>query len=295
MGVTISATALVASLSLSSLAAHHPHAPDTESAHDHYNGQVHENGIGPDPDRDTNPATDTRIIPFVGEWRTTTGGDLYPIVQFEPPPGKHAEPIRKDFAAEYGVTFGPGLSWQVCDGHRHFQYDSMCTYEAPTSGKFAAGYLDYLNRPLEITFDEPVCIVTMSIYPTGAKDREPFEFTIEGWDEYGRPLEAARETFEWKKETVRWNNVAGAYFVGAPAKKITVAMRSADSAEAGKTLRYLIDDLAFLSQSCDAAVDDIEKRTGLELRSRILKLNREENTIDYEALDGGEIPVSASP
>lgn len=268
---------LAAAATLYASAGAHPH-PSASGAgeHNHSGGWVHENGIGPDPDNDTNPATDTTILPFVGEVLTGADGTVFPVIHFEPPPGTHGEAIRTDYEGKYGVTFGPGLSWQVCEGQRHFYYNSMCTYEAPTSGKFAAGYLNYLNSPLVIEFEEPVCLVSMSMYPTGAKQREPFVFKIQGWGTDGLPIDSAQEEFEWRKETVRFRNIAGAYFDGKPAKKIAVSMQSLDPLEASETLRYLIDDLAFVSGSCEDAIDEIEKRSDVKLRERIYRLNRRE-------------------
>ncbi|MEO1251114.1 MAG: hypothetical protein AAFW81_02060 [Pseudomonadota bacterium] len=271
-----------------SLAVAHPHA-NGEQGHDHSGGWVHENGIGPDPDGDSNPATDTRVVPFVGDLIIGADGTVLPVIQFEPPPGEHGEAILQDYSSKYGVTFGPGLSWQICEGQRHFQYNSMCTYEAPTSGKFAAGYLDYLNQPLTIEFSEPVCLVTMSIYPTGGEADERFRFTIEARDENDDLIDVAHEDFEWSQSTVRFRNIAGAYFVNSAAKSISVSMKSLTEAKRRKesasldddrqvdTLRYLIDDLSFVSRDCDSAVGDVEKRTGLQLKMRILELNRDDS------------------
>ncbi len=284
MRKTICLAAIVAAAP--SAAAAHPH--DGEAGHDHGGGWVHENGIGPDPDGDSNPATDTRVLPFVGRVLVDAEGSTFPVVHFEPPPGTHGEPIIQDYYGKYGVKFGPGLSWQICEGQRHFQYNSMCTYQAPTSGRFAAGYRNVLNRPLAIEFDQPACLVTMSIYPTGAELEELFEFEIQGWDADDRPLDRARVEFEWENETVIFDNIAGAYFMDAPAKRITVSMKSLDEEARRKesedkeddrevdTLRYLIDDLAFISGSCGDAIDEVETRTGLELSARTYRLNREE-------------------
>ena len=260
---------------MAAVALAHPH--DGVSDHDHSNGGVHENGIGPDPDGDTNPATDTTVVPFVGEILVGADGTTFPVLHFEPPPGTHGEPIVEDYHKDFGVKFGPGLSWQICEGQRHFQYNSMCTYEAPTSGDFAAGYVNRLNRPLVIEFDEPICFVSMSIYPTGAKKDEPFLFSIEGRDSADQVIDSASLEFEWNKDTVRFNNIAGAYFTQQSPNKIAISMRSLDPGEAKTTLRYLIDDLSFLGGSCDAAVSEVEERTGLELRSPVYRLNREED------------------
>ncbi len=242
-------------------------------------GGVHENGIGPDPDRDTNPATDTRVVTFIADAVRAGDDPPYVVLTFEPPPGKQGEAIIKDYKKGYGVEFGRGLSWQICKGQRRFTYDTMCTYEAPTSGVFAAGYLNYLNAPLTISFDRPVCIVTMSIYPTGGREGEPFEFKIEGWTEDGAKLTTSTTAFEWTNNTVRFRNMAGAYFIDQRAMKITVSMRSKDPREARDTLRYLIDDFAFVDEGCDAALDDIAARTGVDLRDEADRLDSDDEDL----------------
>ena len=226
---------------------------------------VHENGIGPDPDHDTNPATDTRVLSFIADHVEPSDDSAYTVVTFEPPPGKHGEAIRQDYAKPYGVKFGRGLTWQICEGQRRFKYDTMCTYDAAPSGRYAAGYLNYLNTPLLIEFDRPVCVVTMAIYPTGGKEGEPFEFAIQGWTKDDEKIATSKADFRWTNKIVRWNNMAGAYFVGQRAAKITVSMRSKDRREAGETLRYLIDNLAFVDEGCEEALADIKDRTGVDL------------------------------
>jgi|GEM_PF-1427907 len=263
----------------------HPHEDADGTAHDHESSWVHENGIGPDPDRDSNPATDTRVIPFIGDAEAAGDDPPHAVITFEPPPGKHGEAIRQDYAKDFGVKFGKGLSWQICSGKRLFYYDTMCTYEAPTSGTYSAGYLNYLNSPLSIEFEKPVCVVTMSIYPTGGKEGEPFEFKIVGWTAEGEKLSEATADFEWTNNTVRWRNMAGAYFVDQRAKKITISMRSKDASQVKDTLRYLIDDFAFVDDGCDTALDDIETRTGIDLRDGVEAAEEDANAAkdaDYE-------------
>ena len=219
-------------------------------------GYVHENGIGPDPDHDTNPATVTGVIKRVGEPGAPEQNAPYRVINFEAPPGKHGDVIREAYAKEFGVHFGRGVSRQICEGQRRFYYDSMCTYEAAPSGDYAAGYLNHLNAPMLIEFDQPVCVATMAIYPTGGREGEPFTVTIRGWDETGAPLPIAEAEFEWKKYTVRWRHMAGAYYLGARAKKIAVSMRSGSPSERGDVLRFLIDDLAFVQEGCEEVLAD---------------------------------------
>ncbi len=224
---------------------------DSPAAAQDASGYVHENGIGPDPDNDTNPATITGVIARVGDARDEGEDGPYRVINFETPPGKHGDIIREAYAKDYGVHFGRGLKRQICEGQRRFYYDSMCTYEAAPSGKYAAGYLNYLNAPLQIEFDAPVCVVTLAAYPTGGGEHEPFTVTINGWDADGVPLPPAYAEFEWSKNTVRWRNMAGAYYIGGRAKKITIGMNSGKASEAGEVLRFLIDDLAFVQDGCE--------------------------------------------
>lgn len=238
----------------------HPHTDGNATDHSHDSGWVHENGIGPDPDNDTNPATDTGGISLVGDAAEAADDPPYDVITFEAPPGKHGDDIGARYKEEFGVTFGKGLSRQICEGQRHFLYNSMCTYEAAPSGKFAAGYLHYLNAPLNIKFDRPVCVVTMAIYPTGGKEDEPFELTIEGWDANNAKLPTVKIDFEWTKDTVRWRHMAGAYYLDNHAAKIALSMRSKDGKEASQTLRFLIDDFAFVETGCEEALAEIESR-----------------------------------
>ncbi|WP_375203944.1 hypothetical protein [Hyphococcus sp.] len=222
-------------------------------------GYVHENGIGPDPDHDTNPATITRPI----QKQERAKGDLddpYRVIDFEVPPGRHGEIIREAYAKEFGVHFGKGVTRQVCEGQRRFYYDSICTYEAAPSGAYAAGYYDYLNAPLTIEFDQPVCVATLAIYPTGARQNEPFRVLIKGWDADGLALPDAETEFEWNKNTVRWKNMAGAYYIGGRAKKIEVSMKSGNPAESRDILRFLIDDVAFVQEGCDEVLADFAEQ-----------------------------------
>ena len=238
----------------------HPHSDDASEPHDHEDSMVHENGIGPDPDNDTNPATNTGAISVVGDAAEAADDPPYAVITFEPPPGEHGDDISDVYKEDFGVSFGDGLSRQICEGQR--RYDSMCTYIAAPSGKFSAGYLHYLNEPLVIEFERPVCVVTMAIYPTGGKEGEPFEFTIKGWGADDASLPTVQAEFEWTKDTVRWRHMAGAYYLAKPATKISISMKSKDAREAKKTLRYLIDDLAFVETGCEAVLDEIAGKEG---------------------------------
>ncbi|MEM8937661.1 MAG: hypothetical protein AAGC77_14785 [Pseudomonadota bacterium] len=222
--------------------------------HRHEDQLVHENGIGPDPDRDSNPATDSSAFSIVGDPAILKDDPPFEVITFEPPPGRNGDPIRTDYELDFGVTFGRGLSWQVCRGPIRSQIDSMCTYEAAPSGAYAAGYLDHLNLPLEITFDAPVCFVSMAIYPSGGEKNEPFELKIESWSEDGAKMRAKTVDFVWTEQTVRWRHMAGAYFLETPAKKVAISMKTKKGALARDALRFLMDDLAFMETGCESAL-----------------------------------------
>lgn len=219
-------------------------------------GYVHENGIGADPDRDTNPATITGVISRVGDAAEAANDAPYRVITFEAPPGEHGDIIREAYAKDFGVRFGRGVTRQICEGQRRFYYDTMCTYEAAPSGEYAAAYVNHLNAPLVITFDEPVCVVAMAIYPTGGREGEPFTVTIDGWDEDGVPLPRANASFEWTKYTARWRHMAGAYYIGGRAKTVEISMKSHGERDKRDTLRYLIDDLAFVQEGCAEILAD---------------------------------------
>jgi len=242
----------------------HPHNDgnfdNATQGHSHTSSSyVHENGIGADPDNDTNPATNTGAISLLGNAAQAADDPPYAVITFEAPPGGHGDKIKNSYKEEFGVTFFPEVSRQLCRGQRHFNYNSLCTYEAAPSGEYAAVYMDYLNRPLIIEFDRPVCVVTMAIYPTGGKQGEPFKLTIEGWTKEGAPLETADIEFEWTKDTVRWRHMAGAFYLDEPASKIAVSMQSKDATQKKEVLRFLIDDLAMVEEGCEEALAGITK------------------------------------
>ena len=220
-------------------------------------------GIGPDPDNDTNPATDTGSISITGGAADVTEDPPYAVINFEASPNGHGDVIKEAYKEEYGVTFFPKVTRQLCAGQQHFQYNSQCTYEAAPSGRFAVSYLDYLNRPLSLEFDRPICVVTMAIYPTGGKQGEEFELKIQGWTDSDTPLETVKAEFEWTKDTVRWRHMAGAYYLDERASKIAISMKSKDKKEAKKVLRFLIDDLATVETGCEAALAEIASREGV--------------------------------
>lgn len=273
----IASACAIAPLFLGASAWSHPNNDGASPEHEHNSDWVHENGIGPDADNDSNPATITGAISIVGDAALAENDPPYAVITFEPPPGGHGDVINNDFAESLGVTFGDGLSRQICDGQDYFQYNTMCTYAAAPSGKYAAGYFNYLNRPLEIEFERPVCVVTMAIYPTGGKEGEPFEFKIEGWTEEGVKLADAKAEFEWTKNTVRWRHMAGAYFLDEPVTKIALSMKSKDATQTKKILRYLVDDFAFVENNCDEALAQIAEQAGDTLDDDDAVLTNAEN------------------
>lgn len=233
----------------------HPHRPNPYN--DPEKIASHGNGIGPDPDGDTNPATKTIGLSKIGDAAEASFDPPYRVVTFEAPPGSHNDNIIKQYTDKFGVSFSKGLSRQICEGQRYNKYDSKCTYLRAPSGQFAAAYHDEYDRPLRIDFNQPVCLAAMAIYPTGGKEGEEFEVTLQGYDTAENKLEPAKLQFSWTKDTFRWRHMAGAHFVDERANRIDVSMKSLDSKEQGKPVRFLIDDVAFIETACSDVADTV--------------------------------------
>jgi len=244
---------LAAFCALIGSASAHPHQHGDDS-HNHTSGWVHENGIGPDPDKDTNPATITGPEALLGDAAAAADDPSFAVITFEAPPGGHGDVIINAYKKEFGVSFLPKITRQICKGQRHFQYNSMCTYEAAPSGRYAAGYRNFSHRPLTVAFEEPVCAVALAVYPTGGKDAEEFTLTIEAWDEDDSPLPGKEAKFEWTSNTVRWLNMSGAYYLDRKAKKIEISLKGKEERD---VMRFLIDDFAFVTDGCRETLDDI--------------------------------------
>ena len=224
--------------------------------------QRNENGYGPDPDGDTNPATMTQAIARIG------ASDMkldprFTVITFEPPPGAHNKAIRNQYTDKYGVSFSKGLKWQICDDQRFFQYDSLCTYIRPPSGIFAAYYRDDLQTPLEVKFKKPVCAAALSVYPTGGKEGEKFKVTLAAKKADGSPAGSANVTFAWTQNTFRWRVMAGGFFLNAPAHAIDVTVASAD--KPSEVIHFVMDDLAYIETGCAEALEDIKNAAGYEV------------------------------
>lgn len=242
---------LIAGDALAQPAPSEGHGLDSTSPNYHDDAPItHGNGVGPDPDGDTNPATNTRAISKIGDAAEAAFDPPYQVVTFEAPPGRHNDVIRKDYQKDFGVTFSRGLNRQICEGQRYFQYNSQCTYLRAPSGQYAAVYQDDYSRPLRIRFAQPVCVAAMAIYPTGGKEGETFEVTLQGYDANDQKLDAAKVKFKWTKDTFRWRHMAGAYFINQKAQRVDVSMRSLDPRERGKIVRFLLDDVAFIESAC---------------------------------------------
>ena len=170
---------------------------------------------------------------------------------FETAAEGHGDKIESDYEAEFGVTFSEGLSRQICEGQRYFQYNSYCTYLRAPSGSYAAYYRDDYNRPLRIAFDQPVCIAALAAYPTGGEEGERYKLTLQGYDSYGDALAPAEIEFAWTDYTFRWRNMAGAYFTDRRAAYVDVSMESLDNKK--KVVRFLVDDVAFVEDNCASA------------------------------------------
>jgi len=222
--------------------------------------QSHENGYGPDPDGDSNPATMTRAVANIGATDVLLD-PRFTIVTFEPPPGAHNMPVNDSLAKRYGVGFSKGLRWQICDDQRYYQYDSLCTYIRPPSGSYAAYYRDDLARPLHVTFNnEAVCGVILSVYPPGGKEGEIFEVTLDAKKADGTSAGTAKVNLAWTQNTFRWRAMAGGFFLNdaATSMDITVAREK----DQGDVYQFLIDDLAYVTKDCEEVFEAIRHVAG---------------------------------
>ena len=191
------------------------------------------NGIGPDKDGDTNPATDAFGF-YQQDSQTGTRLDSpFQVVNFEPPPGSHGDVLRTQYKDGFGVTFSRGLKLQRCAPQHYFRYETQCTYEAPASGKFAAVYRDDYRRPLRIRFDEPVCATALSIYPTGGAEGERFrvkldlyEASKDGNAAQDKKVASTHVDFSWTENTFRWRSKVIAFLENQGADRVDVSMRS---------------------------------------------------------------------
>jgi hypothetical protein len=221
---------------------------------------VQENGIGADPDGDTNPATNTSA--FAGFGSDAELDPPFRVVTFEPPPGGHNEKILDQYRADFGVSFEGGLRRQACQGQRYFQYDTLCTYLAPPSGAFAALYRNDWAKPMSATFDRPVCAAALAVVPTGGREGEQFKVKLQPYGPDGRKLEAAIVKFTWSQDIFRWRNMVGGFFAG-PATRVDVTVKSLDDRKA--VIPFLIDDLAFAHDGCDALLEDFRNAAGFSV------------------------------
>ena len=226
--------------------------------------QSHENGYGPDPDGDSNPATWTRAVANIGATDVRLD-PRFTIMTFEPPPGAHNKPIKDQYAGKNGVAFSKGLKWQICDDQRYFQYDSLCTYIRPPSGSFAAYYRDDWKRPLTVTFKQPVCAVMMSVYPPGGKEGEIFKVRLEAKNAAGDYAGSATVNFAWTQDTFRWRVMAGGFFLKEPAASVDVMVSR--KTDAGDVVQFLVDDLAYIETGCDDVLEKIRDVAGFEVSS----------------------------
>lgn len=224
-----------------------------------------ENGYGPDPDKDGNPATDAR-----GFYRLVPVGEAeldppFRLVTFEPPPGQHGATVRGQYEEGYGVTFSKGLTLQACEGQRYFRYDTKCTYLAPPSGKFAAVYHDDFRRPLRIRFERPVCAASMAISPTGGREGERFVVALDFYKKEGdleKRIANTRVDFTWSQNMFKWRNMVEALMIDKAADRIDVTIRS--RSRRSENFDFLIDDLAFIEDigsvpgsACQARLNEI--------------------------------------
>lgn len=212
------------------------------------------NGIGADPDGDSNPATDTRAFARTGDEAEQRLDPPFKTITFETPPGKNGDIIRGQYNDSLGVKFSRGLSRESCEGQQYFSYDTNCTYRAAPSGKYVAVYRDEYRRALRVRFERPVCATALAAYPAGGSEGERFQITLQPYKDDETKLKAAKVKFTWTKNTFRWRNMVGAYFDGAT--RVDVSIKSLDNPTANIPL--LIDDLSFVEEGCEAHLDEVK-------------------------------------
>lgn len=212
------------------------------------------NGAGPDPDGDSNPATNTRLLVKIGDGAEAALDPPFKIITFEAPPGGHGDVIRKQYEKKYGVAFSRGLKRQICEGQRYFQYNSECTYLRAPSGRFAAVYRDDWGRPLRIRFSRPVCAAALALYPTGGKEGEAYKVTLRPYADDETELPKVDFEFTWTNDTFRWRMMAGAYFLDRKAARLDVNIESKKDKK--KIVRFLIDDVAAIEDDPATPADE---------------------------------------
>lgn len=243
----------VAALSTGGALAHQQTTESGEAAHS--------NGSGYDPDGDSNPAVNTRLIARIGDAAEAALDPPFKIITFETSAPHADDMIHTQKIDNHTVTFSPGVKRQVCDGQPYSRYDSACVYMAAPSGRYAAVYSDEFHRPLSIEFDKPVCAAALAVYPTGGAEGETFKVVLQPYSEDGAALDKVEYEFNWTKDTFRWRLMAGAFFLDQKAKRVDVNVES--KANHSKIVRFLIDDVAFIEDDCSVAMDDINAEGGL--------------------------------
>ncbi len=238
-------------------------------------GLSHENGVGPDPDGDTNPATRTFALASIGAADARLD-PRFSVISFEPPPGRHGDTIRNQYVKRFGVGFGKGLDRQVCEeGQRYFRYDTLCSYMAPPSGAYAAHYRTDRRDPLSVSFERPVCAAALSIYPIGGREGERFEATLTPYAG-DRKLKPAKIRFAWTQDTFRWRTMVGAFFLDRSADRVEIMLKSRDPAAKSDIVQFLIDDFGFIESGCEEVLDDIR------------------DAVDFEVGAGGDLVTKSS-
>jgi hypothetical protein len=218
------------------------------------------NGIGPDPDGDSNPAVNTHLFARIGDAAEAALDPPFQIVTFEAARKKHGEKISMESIGARKVKFSKGLNRQICKGQLYFRYDTKCTYMAAPSGEMAALYNDEWGRPLRMRFDQPVCAAALAAYPTGGEEGEKYKITLQPYAGE-KKLTAASHQFQWTKDTFRWRLMAGAFFLNERATRVDVNIESLSNPS--KVVRFLIDDVAFIEEDCTQAMSDIRAETTL--------------------------------
>ncbi|MBI1366732.1 MAG: hypothetical protein GC153_12360 [Alphaproteobacteria bacterium] len=224
---------------------------------------TYRNGVGADPDGDTNPATNTGLTVSIGDAAEAAFDPPFRVITFEAPPGGNGDVIKSQYEARYGVTFSAGLKRQICEGRRYFRYDSQCTYLRAPSGKYAALYRNDWGYPLQIRFTKPVCVAALAIYPTGGAEGQRYRITLQPYAADGSKLKRLSFYLTWTENTFRWRAMAEARF-SVRASRLDVNVTSLHNKYG--SVRFLIDDLATISGD-DCGPSPVDVAAGAASRS----------------------------
>ncbi len=154
--------------------------------------------------------------------------------------------LTKQYAEEYGVSFGRGVSVHICSGSSFTAaavVDQTCPYQQAANGSQRAAYFDARsNSFMEIDFARPVSYADIKINPTGGAPDSEFTVEVKGFDSNGNEIGANRRTFNWLQDAFTWPNRVDLETDKGRVSRMTVRLLNAR----GEPTRFLFDDLSFV-------------------------------------------------